>query len=131
MEKRLGKGMYITFKMEEIWTIEEDCSKSNSKEKEVKSFVLCVDQPIACQQKEQKRSYRRFVKAVIGIIILALLLVLFGKVGVFMLAFVLRVNVFHVIIYVAVLYMNYPQCGDCALSASFVRECFDVGNVWS
>ena len=35
MEKRLGKGMCITFKMEEIWTIEEDCSKSNSKEKEV------------------------------------------------------------------------------------------------
>ena len=62
MEKRLGKGMYITFKMEEIWTIEEDCSRSNSKVKEVKSFVLCVDQPIACQQEEQKRSYRRFVK---------------------------------------------------------------------
>ena len=35
MEKRFGKGMCITFKMEEIWTIEEDCSKSNSKEKEV------------------------------------------------------------------------------------------------
>ena len=35
MEKGLGKGMCITFKMEEIWTIEEDCSKSNSKEKEV------------------------------------------------------------------------------------------------
>ena len=34
-------------------------------------------------------------------IILALLLVLFGKVGVFML-----VNVFHVINYVVVLYMN-------------------------
>ena len=35
MEKGLGKGMCTTFKMEEIWTIEEDCSKSNSKEKEV------------------------------------------------------------------------------------------------
>ena len=40
-----------------------------------------------------------------------------------MLVFVLRVNVFHAIIYAAVLYMNYPQCGDCALSASFVKEC--------
>ena len=87
------------------------------------SFVLCVDQLIDCQQVEEKRSYRRFVKVVIGIIILALLLVLFGKVGVFMLVFVLRVNVFHVINYFAVLYMNYPQCGDCALSASFVKEC--------
>ena len=37
--------------------------------------------------------------------------------------FVLRVNVFRAIIYVGVLYMNYPQCGDCALSASFVKEC--------
>ena len=88
----------------------------------MKSFVLCVDQPIDCQQEEEERSYRRFVKVVIGIIILALLLVLFGKVGVFMLAFVLRVNVFHVIIYVAVLYRNFPQCGDCASSASFVRS---------
>ena len=24
------------------------------------------------------------------------------------------------------LYMNYPRCGDCAFSASFVRECTDV-----
>ena len=57
----------------------KDYSKSNSKEKEVKSFVLCVDQPIDYQQEEEERSYRRFVKVVIGIIILALLLVLFWK----------------------------------------------------
>ena len=49
MKKRLGKGMCIMFKSGEIWTIEEDCSKSNSEEKEVQSFVLCVDQPIDCQ----------------------------------------------------------------------------------
>ena len=45
IEKRFAKGMYIKFKSEENWTIEEDCSKSNSKEKEVQSFVLCVGQP--------------------------------------------------------------------------------------
>ena len=33
------------------------------------------------------RSYRRFIKVVMGIIILALLLVLFVEVGVFMLVF--------------------------------------------
>ena len=38
MEKRFAKGMCITFKSEENWTIEEDCGKSNSKEKEVQSF---------------------------------------------------------------------------------------------
>ena len=27
------------------------------------------------------------------------------------------------------LYTNYPQCGDCALSTSFVRECTDVSYV--
>ena len=94
MEKRFAKGMCITLKSEGIWTIEEDCSKSNSKEKEVQSFVLCVDQPIDSQQEEDEHSYRRFVKVVIGIIILALLLVLFRKVGVIILVFVLRVNGF-------------------------------------
>ena len=95
----------------------------------MQSFVLCVDQPTDCQREEEEHSYRRFVKVVIGIIILALLLVLFGKVGVFTLTFVLHVNVFHVIIYFAVMYMNYPQCGHCALSASFVKECSDVSYV--
>ena len=56
--------------------------------KEGQSFALRVDQPIDCQQEEEKGSYRRFVKVVIGIIILALLLVLFGKVGLFILVFV-------------------------------------------
>ena len=30
--------------------------KTNSKEKEVQSIVMCVDQPIDCQQEEEKRS---------------------------------------------------------------------------
>ena len=30
------------------------------------------------------------------------------------------------LVYVAMLYMNYPLCRDCAFSASFVRECTDV-----
>ena len=56
-------------------------------------------------------------------------LVLFGRVRVFILVFVLRVIVFHVMIYVAMLYMNYPRFGHCAFSASFVRECTDVSYV--
>ena len=27
------------------------------------------------------------------------------------------------------LYKNYPRCGDCAFSASFVRECTNVSYV--
>ena len=113
--------MCITFKSEGIWTIEEDCSKSNSKEKEVQSFVLCVDQPTDCQQEEEESSYRRFVQVVIGIIILASsFFVFFWKSRCFHACFCTAClyYVFHVIIYVAVLHMNYPQCGDCTLSAS-------------
>ena len=42
---------------------------------------------------------------------------------------VLRVIVFHVIICVAMLYINYPRCGDCASSASFIRECNYVSSI--
>ena len=54
---------------------------------------------------------------------------MFVGVGVFILVFVLRVIVFHVIIYVAILYMNYPRYGDCEFSASFVREFIDESYV--
>ena len=127
--------MRIKFKREEISTTGEDCSRSNSNEKEVRSFALRVDQPIDCQQEEEKRGFRRFVNVVTGIIIIDLLLVLFGKVVVFVVVFVLRVPVFHVIIYVAMFYINYPRCGDCAFSASFVRSVLMLATlpekVWS
>ena len=28
------------------------------------------------------------------------------------------------------MYINYPWCGDCAFSASFVKECTDVSYVY-
>lgn len=43
--------------------------------------------------------------------------------------FVLHVIGFHVIICVAVLYMNQPECADCAVTASFLRECYDVSYI--
>ena len=46
MEKSLAKEMCIKFKSEEISTIGEDCSKSNSKGEEVRSFASCVDEAI-------------------------------------------------------------------------------------
>ena len=30
------------------------------------------------------------------------------------------------LVYVAMLYMNYPRCGDCAFSANFLRKYTDV-----
>ena len=58
---------------------------------------------IGCQQREAKRSYLGFVTVVISIIIIVVLLVLFGRVGVIILVFVLCVNAFHKV-YVAMLW---------------------------
>ena len=56
-------------------------------EEVVRSFALRVDETIwkaiDCQQGQAKRSYRGFVTVVISIIIIVLLLVLFGRVGVY------------------------------------------------
>ena len=45
------------------------------------------------------------------------------KIGIATVELVLRVYVFHVIIYFAMLYMIYPRCGDCAFSGSFISKC--------
>ena len=75
------------------------CSKSDSKEL-VRSFALLVDEAIwkaiDCQQGEAKHSYRGF--ATVVMIIIVLLLVFFGRVGYFILVFVLGIIAFHVII---------------------------------
>ena len=54
-----------------------------------------ISKAIDCQQGEAKRSYRGCVTVVISIIIIVLLLVLFGRVGVIMLVFVLWLTFFH------------------------------------
>ena len=63
-------------------------------EEVVRSFALRVDETIRkaidCQQGEAKRSYRGFVTIVINFIIIVFLLVLFGRVSVFILVFVLH-----------------------------------------
>ena len=98
LEKILGREMCIKFESDEISTTGDDCSKSYAKEKEVRSFALHVDKAMDCQQGEAKHSYRGFVTVVRGVIIIVLLLALFRRVGVYILVFVLRVTVFHVII---------------------------------
>ena len=91
-------------------------------EEKVRSFAFREDQAIRkeidCQQGEAQRSYHGFVTVVIKIIIIVLLLVLFGRVDVFTLVFIL--------LFIKVM---LRCCGDCAFSASFVRECTDVSHV--
>ena len=62
-------------------------------EEKVRSFALREDEAI--QQGEAQRSYHGFVTVVINIIIIVPLLVLFGRVDVFVLLIVLCVIAFH------------------------------------
>ena len=76
-------------------------------EEKVRSFALREDEAIwkaiDCKQGEAKRSYHGFVTVVISISVIVLLLVLFGRVDVFILVFVLCVIAFPKV-YIAMLW---------------------------
>ena len=98
------KCVTIKFESEEISITGDYCSKIEEK---VRSFALREDEAIRkgidCQQGEAKRCYRGFVAVVISIITIVLLLVLFGRVHVFILVLVFCVIAFHKV-YVAMLW---------------------------
>ena len=89
-----------------------------------------IGKAIDCQQEEAKRNYRGFVTVVIGIIIFVLLLVLSGRVGVYIFFFVFFFSCNNCLKFMLrCCIMTHPRCGDCAFSASFVKECTDVSYV--
>ena len=92
-KKILGTEICIKFESEEISITGDYCSKSDSKEEDRgKGTVVCV----ACRRSNSESDrYRGFVTVLISIIIIVLLLVLFGRVGVFILVFILCVIAFH------------------------------------
>ena len=61
--------------------------------------------------------------------ILFIISIWFSRVTVNVLVFVLRVVVFHLIVYIVTRYMYDAVRRDFALSASFVLECFDDSEV--
>ena len=79
--------------------MQQDWFERGRSRKYLRSFALRVDEAIRkatnCQQGEANRSYGSFVIVLISIIIIVLPLVLFGRVGVFILVFVLCVITFH------------------------------------
>ena len=106
IEKIWGAEICIKFEREEFSITGEYCSKTDSKVEDLgRGTVVCVARRRRdlkakdCQQGEEKRSYRAFVTVVISIIIIVFLLVLFGRVVVFILVFALRVIASHVKIY--------------------------------
>ena len=126
--------MCIKLKGQEICETGDDSSKRHFfsqvvRNKDLRSFAFCVDEAIDCQQGEGNGIYRGLV-TVTGIIIILFVLLFFRSVSVFIVIFVLRVIIFHLMIYCAILYMNYSPRRDVALSASFVvRKFGDVTEV--
>ena len=126
--------MCIKLKGQEICETGDDSSKSDfysqvAKNKDLRSFAVCVDKAIDCQQGEGNGIYHGLA-TVTGIIIILFVLLLFRSVSVFIVILVLRVIIFHLIIYCAILCMIYSSPRDVALSASFVvRKFADVTEV--
>ena len=65
----------------------------------------------------------------VTVTILFIIAILFGRVTVNILVFVLRVVFFHVIVYIVTRYVYDAGRRDVAVSASFVLECFDGSEV--
>ena len=82
-----------------------------------------------CQQMKPKGTEVSFGTTVITATILFIISILFSRVTVNVLVFVLRVVFFHLIVYVVTRYMYDAVRRDFALSASFVLECFDGSEV--
>ena len=130
-KKKLATEICIKFESEEISITGDYCSKSEERGRSRERYgrLRCVTEDeairkvIDSQQGEAKRRYRGFITIVINIIIIVLLLVLFGRVDIFILVFVLCVISFHK------LKIMLRCCGDYAFSASFVRACTDVSHV--
>ena len=108
--------MCIKLKGQEICETGDDSSKSHFfsqvvRNKDLRSFAFCVDEAIDCQQGEGNGIYRGLV-TVTGIIIILFVLLFFRSVSVFIVIFVLRVIIFHLMIFMpraAQLYQLYRQ----------------------
>ena len=81
-----------------------------------------------CQQLKPKGTQASFGTTVITVTIF-IIPILFSRVTVNVLVFVLRVVFFHLIVYIVTRYMYDAVRRDFALSASFVLECSDGSEV--
>ena len=82
-----------------------------------------------CQQLKPKGTEASFGTTVITVTILFIIAILFSRVTVNVLVFVLLVVFFHLIVYIVTRYMYDAVHRDFALSASFVLDCFDGSQV--
>ena len=85
---------------------------------------ICSD-----EGRDEGQQLNQIGTTVITATILFIISILFSRVTVNMLVFVLRVVFFHLIVYIVTRYMYDAVRRDFALSGSFVLECFDGSEV--
>ena len=107
-------------------TINSDFDFCNTEHNELPVIKICSDGGRNdCQQLKPKGTEASFVTTVITVTILFVISILFSRATVNVLVFVLRVVIFHRIVYIETRCMYEAVRRDFALSASFVLECFD------
>ena len=137
IDKSLNRGTCIKFESREICVVGNQCDKSdfdfhNAEHKELPVIKICCDEGRDdCQQSKPKGTQGSFGTTVITLTILLILSILFRRVTVNVVVFVLRVVRLHVIVYMYIVtrYMYDARRRDFALSASFIFDCFDCSEV--
>ena len=128
----MNRGPYIKFESREICVVGNQCDKSdfdfhNAEHKGLPVIKICCDEGREdCQQSKPKGTQASFGTTVITLAIILILSILFRRVTVNVVVFVLCVVLLHVIVYMYIVtrYMYDARRRDFALSASFVLRVF-------
>ena len=135
MDKSLNRGMFNKFESRKTCVAVYQCDNNefdfcNAEHNELPVIKICSDEGRDdCQQLKPERTEASFGATVITVTILSIISILFSRVTVNALVFVLRLVFFHLIVYIVTRYMYDAVRRDFALSASFVLECFDGSEV--
>ena len=127
MDKSLNRGMFNKFESRKICVAGYQCDNSDfhfciAEHNELPVLKICSDEGRDdCQQLKPKGTDASFGTTVVSATILFIISMLFSRVTVNVLVFVLRVVFFHLIVYILTRYMYDAVRLDFALSASFVR----------
>ena len=125
MDKRLSTGACTKFHSERIFTAANQCENSyvyleTKREKKVPILMLCLCKGTDGPEGQTKSNYASYEPVLVNIMIVLIVLILFRKVTLELLVCILRVVVFHVIVYFAT--FQLCEVRDCASSAKSVRS---------
>ena len=131
MDQSLKRGRCIKFESLKICMAGNQCDNSdldihNAEDKKLPVFIMCSGEGRDnCHQLKPKGSHASFVTIVIAVTIRLILSIVFSRVTVNVLVFVLRV------VFFVTRYLYDARRRDFALSASFLSEleCFDGSEV--